>query len=152
MLLNLVSASNSEDRSVLWGFIERYAPGASPERNPLLDRLVSYAVAYYHDFVRPARRYRAPTPKEAQALSDLADQLAGFGPETHAETLQNLVYEIGKAHDFEPLRDWFKALYEVLLGESQGPRMGSFIALYGVRETEALIRRALAGQNLAATA
>jgi lysyl-tRNA synthetase class 1 len=80
----------------------------------------------------------------------LADTLAASAPDTDAEALQNLVYEIGKAHGFEPLRGWFKALYEVLLGESQGPRFGSFIALYGVRETETLIRRALAGQDLAA--
>jgi lysyl-tRNA synthetase class 1 len=151
MLLNLVSASNSPDRGVLWGFLARYAPGATPEGNRLLDRLVDYAIAYYLDFVKPARRYRAPDAQEATALGALADALAASAPDTDAEALQNLVYEIGKAHGFDPLRAWFKALYEVLLGESQGPRFGSFIALYGVRETEALIRRALAGQDLAAT-
>ncbi len=150
MLLNLVSASNSADRGVLWGFLARYAPGATPEGNRLLDRLVNYAIAYYLDFVKPARRYRAPDAREAAALGALADTLAASSPDPDAEALQNLVYEIGKAHGFEPLRGWFKALYEVLLGESQGPRFGSFIALYGVRETEALIRRALAGQDLAA--
>jgi lysyl-tRNA synthetase class 1 len=150
MLLNLVSASNSEDRGVLWGFLARYAPGAMPEGNRLLSRLVDYAIAYYHDFVKPARRYRAPDGQEAAALADLADRLAACAPDTDGEALQDLVYEIGKAHGFDPLRAWFKALYEVLLGESQGPRFGSFIALYGVRETEALIRRALAGQDLAA--
>ncbi len=75
-------------------------------------------------------------------------RLDGMDPQTPAEDLQNAVYEIGKAHGFEQLRDWFRALYEVLLGEAQGPRFGSFIALYGVRETAALIRRALAGEDL----
>jgi lysyl-tRNA synthetase class 1 len=37
----------------------------------------------------------------------------------------------------------------VLLGQSSGPRMGSFIALYGVDETIALIKKALANGGLA---
>jgi lysyl-tRNA synthetase class 1 len=152
MLLNLVSASNAEDRAALWGYIRRYAPGATPESHKLLDRLVGYAIAYYHDFVEPAKSYRAPTESERAALADLAERLAALPADSAAEELQNLVYEVGKARGFTNLRDWFGALYEILLGQSQGPRMGSFIALYGVRETEGLIRRALAGENLAATA
>ena len=67
-----------------------------------------------------------------------------------AEAIQNEVYEVGKTNGFTNLRDWFKAMYEVLFGQAQGPRMGSFIALYGVPETIALIRRALAGELLRA--
>jgi lysyl-tRNA synthetase class 1 len=148
LLLNLVSASHSEDKAVLWGFIRRYAPDATPERFPRLDHLVGYAINYFHDFVKPSRNYRAPGDTERAALEELAARLDGMDPQTPAEDLQNAVYEIGKAHGFEQLRDWFRALYEVLLGEAQGPRFGSFIALYGVRETAALIRRALAGEDL----
>mgnify|MGYP001999034575 FL=1 len=60
------------------------------------------------------------------------------------EALQSLVFACGRER-FDPLRDWFKAIYEVLLGASQGPRFGGFIALYGVTETAALIEAALAG-------
>jgi lysyl-tRNA synthetase class 1 len=146
LLLNLVSASNAHDREVLWGFIRAYAPSASAAANPGLDRLVGYALKYYEDFVRPQKRYRAPTDKERAALEDLARALVALGDERNGERVQNVVYEIGKRHAFEPLRDWFKALYEVLFGQTQGPRFGSFAALFGCRETAALIERALTGE------
>ena len=144
LLLTLVSASNAHDRELLWGFIRNYAPQANPKDNPGLDRLVGYAIRYYDDFVKPAKRYRAPTGKERAALEDLARVLDGFAGERDAEKVQFEVYEVGKRHQFEPLRDWFKALYEVLFGQSQGPRFGSFVVLFGCRETAAMIGTALA--------
>ncbi len=146
LLLNLVSASNAHDRDVLWGFIRAYAPNANAAANPGLDRLVGHALKYYDDFVKPQKRYRAPSAKERAALGELADMLAALGDERDGEKVQNAVYEIGKRHAFEPLRDWFKALYEVLFGQMQGPRFGSFAVLFGCVETAALIRRALAGE------
>ena len=145
LLLNLVSASNAHDREVLWGFIRSYAPQASPEANPGLDRLAGYALRYYEDFVKPRKQYRAPTIREREALVALAAALDGLAGERDGETVQNAVYEIGKKFAFEPLRDWFKALYEVLFGQTQGPRFGSFAALFGCLETAALIRRTLEG-------
>jgi lysyl-tRNA synthetase, class I len=145
LLLNLASASNSEDSEVLWGFIRRYAPDATPEGHPLLDELVGYAIRYFHDFVKPSKDYRAPTEKERAALTDLDARLAALPDKVLAEEIQNEVYAVGKAHAFEPLRDWFQALYQVLLGQTQGPRFGSFVELYGVPETRALIAKALAG-------
>jgi lysyl-tRNA synthetase class 1 len=146
LLLNLVSASNANSRDVLWGFIRAYAPDADAAANPGLDRLVGFALRYYEDFVRPQKSYRAPSDKERAALSDLAAALDALGDERNAETVQNAVYEIGKRHGFEPLRDWFKAMYEVLFGQTQGPRFGSFAALFGCRETADLVRRALNGE------
>lgn len=146
LLLNLVSASNSHDKDTLWGFIQRYAPDSSAEQNPKLDEMVGYAIAYYEDFVRPAKTYRAATDQERTAFEALSAGLAEIAPGTSAEDIQTLVYEVGKAHGFEQLRDWFKALYEVLLGQSQGPRFGGFVALYGVEETRALIADALDGK------
>jgi len=150
LLLNLASVSNTEDKAVLWGFISRYAPGAAPENQPLLDRLVGYAIAYYRDFVKPAKRFRAPTAQERAALEELLAALERLPQGSDGETIQTEIYEIGKRHAFANLRDWFKALYEVLLGQSQGPRMGSFVALYGIRETATLVRKALAGEDLSA--
>jgi lysyl-tRNA synthetase class 1 len=150
LLLNLAGACNSEDSQVLWGFIARYAAGATPENSPFLDRLVGHALAYYRDFVKPSKQYRAPDAKERAALSDLADRFAAMPADADGEALQNEVYAVGKDHEFEPLRDWFRALYEVLFGQSQGPRFGSFAALYGRDETVDLLRRALAGKDLSA--
>jgi lysyl-tRNA synthetase class 1 len=146
LLLNLVSASNAHNRDVLWGFIRAYAPQASPELNPGLDKLVGFALRYYEDFVKPQKKYRAPTDRERSALLDLAVRLKALGGERNGETVQNVVYEIGKTHGFEPLRDWFKALYEVLFGQTAGPRFGSFAALFGCVETAELIGKALAGE------
>jgi len=146
MLLNLVSASNSEDSAVLWGFISRYAPGATPESHPELDRLVGYAIRYFHDFVAPAKTFRAPNDVERAALEDLDRRLAALPADADGKVIQDEVYAVGKEHPFDNLRDWFKALYQVLLGQDQGPRFGSFVALYGIAETRALITKGLAGE------
>ena len=146
LLLNLVSASNAHNRDVLWGFIRAYAPDASPAANPGLEKLVGYAIRYYEDFVKPAKKYRAPDARERAALEDLAGELEKLGDQRDSAAVQNVVYEVGKRHGFEPLRAWFAALYEVLFGQTQGPRFGSFAALFGCAETAALIRRALAGE------
>ena len=166
MLLNLASASSAEDKSQMWGFIGKYAPDASPETHPGLDAAAGYAVRYFNDFVKPTKVFRAPSDQERAALEDLAAALrssdfaleqiakknAAAGNEdplpeadyASEDFLQSIVFAVGKSHGFEPLRDWFKAIYEVLLGASQGPRFGGFIALYGVEESIALIEKGLA--------
>lgn len=146
ILLNLASVANTEDKSVLWGFISRYAPQANPQANPMLDRLVGHAIAYFRDKVKPTRVYRAPTEAERKALADLDAMLAGLPAGADASAIQDHIYEIGKRPDFADLKAWFQCLYETLLGSSQGPRMGSFVALYGVPETRALIAKALSGE------
>ena len=145
MLLNLASVSAAEDKETLWGFIRRYAPEASPESHPDLDAAAGCALRYYNDFVKPSKVYRLPTELEREALEELRDGLKAWQGGTDPEELQSLVFAVGRDR-FDPLRDWFKALYEVLLGASQGPRFGGFIALYGVEETVALIDKALAGE------
>jgi lysyl-tRNA synthetase class 1 len=145
MLLNLASVSSAEDKAQLWGFIQRYAPEATPQSNPGMDKAAEFAVRYYNDFVKPAKVFRAPSDLEREALEDLRTQLAAWDGALDAEALQTMVFAVGKER-FDPLRDWFTALYEVLLGASQGPRFGGFIALYGVDETVALIDDALAGK------
>jgi lysyl-tRNA synthetase class 1 len=144
LLLNLVAVANPEDKSQLWGFISRYAPQASAETHPLLDSLAGYAMRYYRDFILPAKTYRPATEAERAAMADLSARLKGFDEEPTPENLQTLTFAIGKDHEFENLREWFKALYEVLLGQEQGPRFGSFAALYGVDNTARLIDEALA--------
>src|SRR5471032_557508 len=149
LLLNLVSASNAHNRDVLWGFIRAYSPEAvSPETNPGLEKLVGFALRYYEDFVKPTKVFRAATDQERAALEDLAGQLEKLGDERDGVAVQNVIYEVGKTHGFEPLRAWFGALYEVLLGQTQGPRFGSFAALFGTDKTAAMIRQALNGDFL----
>ncbi|MGR3436745.1 MAG: lysine--tRNA ligase, partial [Shimia sp.] len=151
MLLNLASVSGAEDADTLWGFIRKYAPDASPESHPDLDAAAGWAVRYYQDFVKPNKVFRAPTDLEREALGDLRDRLAAWDGPTEPEALQSEVFAVGRDR-FDPLRDWFKAIYEVLLGQSQGPRFGGFVALYGIAETVALIDAALAGELTAQVA
>ena len=150
ILLNLASVAHAQDKAALWGYISRYVPDATPENQPLLDRLVGHALAYYRDFVKPAKRYRAPSELERQALADLRAELAALPAGAKPDEIQDRVYEVGKRHAFPELKAWFAALYEVLIGQATGPRMGSFIALYGIPETIALIDKALAGEDLSA--
>ena len=147
LLLNLVGVLGADaSAEQVWSYLGNYIEGADPAKNPELDSLVHRALAYNRDFVAPTLMKRAPAPNEAAALKALDDYLAQVPDGTPAEELQTQVYEIGKREEFgfENLRDWFKALYETLLGSSQGPRMGSFIALYGIANTRRLIAEALA--------
>ena len=164
LLLNLASVCNPEDKSVLWAYISQYAPGATAAKYPMLDALAGYAVRYYDDFVKPTKQYRAPDAKERAALEalveffktplPLAREEQKGGGETSpslSEHLMSLVYQVGREHyGKENMRDWFKALYETLLGQPQGPRMGSFFALYGVEKSIMLIEKVLKGESLAA--
>jgi lysyl-tRNA synthetase class 1 len=148
LLLNLVSAAHAEDKTALWRFISRYRPGMTPEQAPMLDKLVGFAIAYYRDFVKPNKKYRKANEQEATALGALAETLAGLPADSPADAFQNAVFEVGKNHGFTELREWFKALYEILLGQEQGPRMGSFIAIYGLKESLALIEKAARSDDI----
>ncbi len=150
LLLNLAAVCNTEDPSVLWGFVARHAPGTDPASHPALDALIGHAVAYYRDFVKPEKTYRPPEEAERGALAALLSGLDGLPEDAGVETIQSVVYEVGKAQGYGNLREWFAMLYEVLLGQSRGPRFGSFVALYGIRETASLIRRVLDGESIAA--
>ena len=156
MLLTLVSSSNAENAETLWGFIGRYRPGVTPQSHPKLNDAVGYAIHYFHDFVLPEKKFRDPTNEERKALQDLRDALSNLPADATAEAIQDVVYEIGrrppfldekkKAKDGKPgvSLDWFNMLYQVLLGQEKGPRFGSFVAVYGLKNTADMIDGALA--------
>jgi len=158
MLLTLVSSSNAESADTLWGFIGRYRPGVTSATHPKLNALVGYAIQYFHDFVLPHKKFREPTDVERAALLDLRDALAQLKPDATAESIQNVVYEIGRREPFlyktgkvnskdgRPgvSLEWFNMLYQVLLGQEKGPRFGSFVAVYGIDNTVGMIDGALA--------
>ncbi len=150
LLLNLASVSGAQDGKMLWSFIAHTMPQFSPQTHPFLDKLVNGAVNYYQDFVKPTRKFRKPSELEEKCLSQLTDYLESVDDNVTAEEIQTQIYEIGKTNPFPELKAWFSALYETLLGQPQGPRMGSFIKLYGRMETVVLIRRLLNGEDMAA--
>lgn len=159
MLLNLVSASNAENKDVLWAFISRYAPGVTAETHPTLDALVGYAIRYFDDFVKPTKSFKAPDDIERKALEQLDEKLASLAGDADGAAIQDAVLDVARA--IERYQDpkkkgpdggpgvsvaWFSALYQLLLGQEKGPRFGSFVALYGIAETREMIRKALAGE------
>jgi lysyl-tRNA synthetase class 1 len=155
LLLNLATVANTEDKAVMWAFIKRYKAGLSPEANPRLDSLVGYAIRYYQDFVKPAKKYRLAQEVETAALKDLAAALATLAEGSTPEEIQQKVYDVGRREPFTTTQkdgsigvaqSWFNMLYQVLLGEEKGPRFGSFAALYGVGNTVKLIESALKGE------
>ena len=154
LLLNLVAVANTEDKSVLWAFIKRYAPQVSPETNPRLDAQVGFAIRYFTDFVKPNKIYRLPTDDEKKALEDLVAALEALPEGSTPEAIQQKVYDIGRREPYTTIQKdgsvgvaqtWFNMLYQVVLGEERGPRFGSFAALFGVANTRALIGKALNG-------
>lgn len=159
LLLNLVSASNAQNKAVLWGFISRHVEGVTPATHPELDRLAEYAIRYFEDFVKPTKVYRAPDEVERQALAALGEALSALPPDADSEAIQNAALNV--ARRIERYQDhsrqspeggpgvsvaFFQMIYQVLIGQERGPRFGSFAALYGIHETRALIDRALAGK------
>ncbi|MXV36218.1 MULTISPECIES: lysine--tRNA ligase [unclassified Saccharibacter] len=144
-LLNLASVANAKEAETLWKFLQRYDSSLSPETHPYVARLVEHALAYFNERVRPRKVYRAPNERERKGLEDLAAALKELPADTSPDDVQNVVFEVGKRYfEKSELRSWFGCLYEVLLGQSEGPRFGIFAALFGLNETVALIEEGLA--------
>ncbi|MBB4658179.1 lysine--tRNA ligase [Parvularcula dongshanensis] len=152
LLLNIVDAGGIDDANVLRGFVAKYRPDADEAERAAVEPLIEHAIAYFHDFVLPKKHYREPTEQEGKALAILAETLSGMTGEEDEQALQTVVFDAGKAAEFENLRAWFVGLYEVVFGQSEGPRMGPFIKIYGPKETAALIEGALARSHTRAAA
>ena len=150
LLLNLVVACHSEDREILWHYVVAYYGDEAIRNETMIMNLIDHAIVYYRDFVKVRQRHRRPDDRERPALAALAGQLAQASPDAGAEDLQSVVYDVGKAHSdvFPSLKDWFRALYQMLLGQDEGPRMGSFIALYGRDKTVVMLEDLLANRAL----
>jgi lysyl-tRNA synthetase, class I len=144
VLLNLVGTSNATDKDVLWKFIKKYKKDIKSEEHPILDSLVGYALKYFKDIVQPNKKYRKPNEKEKKALQDLVNRLKKCDKQLDPEAIQTIVYSVGKENGYsENLREWFKAIYEIIFGDQDGPRMGFFISFFGIKETIELINKCI---------
>ena len=143
LILNLVNASQADNKDTLWGFIKVYIEDLPKDAESYIDQLLEYALAYFNDFVLPTKVYREASVKEIKYLEELVLRFSKLDKNSEAETIQTIIYDVGKEADYENLRDWFMALYQILLGQEQGPRFGSFVALYGIEKTCELIKRAI---------
>ena len=144
VLLNLVSASNAESEDVLWKFIKNYNATVKREEHPILEKLIRNAITYFNDVVKPLKKYRSATNEEKAALKELIEVLKQMPDGKTPEEIQTEVFSVGKNHyEKENLRNWFKAIYEIVFGDEQGPRMGSFISFFGKQETIQLLENSL---------
>ncbi len=142
VLLNLVGASNATDKEVLWKFIKKYKKDIKVSDHPILDSLVKYALKYFVDIVKPRKKYKKPNEKEKKALKDLVNRLKSCKDQMDPEAIQAIVYSVGKDNGYkENLREWFKAIYEIIFGDQDGPRMGFFISFLGIKESMELINK-----------
>ena len=143
LILNLVNASQADNKDVLWGFIRGYIGEISEDAEIYIGQLLDYALSYFNEFILPTKVYREASDDEMKSLKELVLRFSQLDKGSEAETIQTIVYDVGKEAEYENLRDWFMALYQILLGQEQGPRFGSFVALYGIDKTCELINKAI---------
>jgi len=142
VLLNLVGTSNATDEDVLWKFIKKYKKDIKISDHPILNSLLKYALKYFQNVVKPNKKHRKPNEKEKKALKDLVKRLKECKEQMDPEIIQTIVYSVGKDNGYEEnLREWFKAIYEIIFGDQNGPRMGFFISFFGIQESIELINK-----------
>ena len=128
----------------MWKFIKKYKKNINISEHPIFDNLVEYALKYFNDIVKPNKKYRKPNEKEKTALKDLVKKLQECPDQTQPEEIQTIIYSVGKDNGYETnLREWFKAIYEIIFGDQDGPRMGFFISFFGIKETIDLINKCI---------
>ena len=144
VLLNLVSASNADNEEVLWKFIKNFKSDVNRTEHPILEKLIKNAISYFNDHVKIHKKYRSANELEKKALLELMQEIQKMPEGLSPEEMQTIVFTVGKNYYAkEELRNWFKAIYEVVFGDEQGPRMGSFICFFGKQETIDLINNSL---------
>tara|TARA_B100001778_G_C18348436_1_gene520817 strand:- start:69 stop:713 length:645 start_codon:yes stop_codon:yes gene_type:complete len=143
LLLNLASVCHAKSTNILWEYISNYFPNLKKGQNPKFDELVELSLNYYNERIYPFKKYRIPTEVERVGIKKLINLLSGLKGETSSDEIQSLVFSVGKELKFNNLKDWFSGLYETVLGQSNGPRMGGFIKLFGIDETISLLNDVL---------
>ncbi len=144
LLLNLASVCHANDTDTVWGYVSSYA--SDIKRTDEIERLINLAVNFYKEMIEPKKKYRLPSDKEKKGITELIEILSTLDKETSSDEIQSIIFSIGKKLDYQNLRDWFKGLYETVLGQPEGPRMGSFIKLYGIETTKELLEKVLEGE------
>lgn len=137
LILNLVNACNSTDPAVIWPYIEKFTH-CDLRTCDFFVRMIEGIIQYYKEFIEKHKQYIVPSDKDKELILQLRDFLSSLEKDSSAETIQNGLYRIARENGVE-IAAWFKLLYQVLLGAESGPRFGSFIALYGVKQTIRLI-------------
>ena len=136
LILNLVSACHTDDPKIIWQYIENFA--GDIKGCIFIQQMVDGVIKYYQDFVQHHKKHVIPNATERHIIGILRNFLQNTALDTTAEVIQNELYRIARENNLE-MREWFKLLYQVLIGAESGPRFGSFVTLYGIAQIVELI-------------
>jgi len=132
LILELILALNQDDARIVRDYLIKYEPDIAGNV-AYYERLIENAMAYYREVLLPERTVESADHQLDEAVAALRDELARraeAGAPADPDALQTMVFQVAKDREIRT-RDWFRALYRIFLGQSQGPRIGSFIALLG---------------------
>ncbi len=135
LILELILALNQDDPRIVRDYLLKYQP-AIAGNVAYYEELIKDALAYYREVLLPSRKAEPADHLMDDTLRALRDELARLeaaGTAPDADALQTMAFQLAKDRDVK-MKDWFRALYRVFLGQSQGPRIGSFIALLGYKD------------------
>jgi lysyl-tRNA synthetase class 1 len=146
LLINLASACNPENEDILWEFIEKYQKNLDKNNSPILSKMVKCAINYYNDFIKPNKHYHSPSHIETKAILQLSDNLKIWKEQNEPNNnLSNVVFDTARenGYDKKTMKNWFNLLYKTLLGQNEGPRINSFIEIYGIDNFISLVQNKL---------
>ncbi len=104
--------------------------GVIKNPEPEIEKLIELAGNYSNEFDEQEKIQVDLDDTTRKALKILVDELGG---EAEPEDIQNTIYQIAKSNDIQP-KDFFKILYQIILGTSRGPKIGPFISDIGRKQ------------------
>jgi lysyl-tRNA synthetase class 1 len=106
-----------------------------------LKRRIGYALNWSKDFTEITEKAVELTEQEKAAVNQLIDALDADATE---DEIQSAVFNIARNSDVKPGK-FFRALYRILLGAPQGPRLGPYVLAMGRENVIAALKRATKG-------
>ena len=105
--------------------LQDYGVIKNPE--PSIERLIEISGNFSDEFDEKEKTDIDIEDSVKNALKILAEEL---GADKEPEDIQNTIYQIAKSNNIQP-KEFFKILYQIILGTSRGPKIGPFISDIG---------------------
>ncbi|WP_316505521.1 lysine--tRNA ligase [Nitrosopumilus sp.] len=101
--------------------------GVIKKHEPEIEKLINLAGNFADEFDQQEKIQMDLDDSSKKALKILVEVL---NTEEEPEDIQNTIYQIAKSNEVQP-KDFFKILYQIILGTSRGPKIGPFISDIG---------------------
>jgi lysyl-tRNA synthetase class 1 len=108
-----------------------------------LRRRVELAFNWIRDFEEIKETAISLTSNEKEAIKELIQVLGAAG---EAEKIQNAIFDAAKKRNLRPA-EFFKTLYNILIGVPQGPKLGPYILAMGKQNVMSALERVLKSHN-----